>query len=92
MNNNQVLVGNGTNTILQNPNLIWDNTSNGLGIGTTQLFNPTTSFQVNNRSLVDWVQLQFWVLKIRNRNNRNILQMIENIELDCRTHIDGQFN
>jgi hypothetical protein len=53
LNNNQVLVGNGTNTILQNPNLIWDNTSNGLGIGTTQLFNPTTSFQVNNRSLVD---------------------------------------
>ncbi len=53
LNNNQILIGNGTNSVLQSPNLIWDNTSNGLGIGTTQLFNPTTSFQVNNRRL--WI-------------------------------------
>ncbi len=36
LNNNQMLIGNGTNPLLQSPNLIWDNTSNGLGIGTTQ--------------------------------------------------------
>ncbi len=51
--NNQILIGNGTNALLQSPNLIWDNSSNGLGIGTTQLFNPRISFQVNNRRL--WV-------------------------------------
>jgi hypothetical protein len=32
---------------------IWDNSSNALGTGTTQLFNPRTSFQVNYRRL--WV-------------------------------------
>ncbi len=52
LNSNQILIGNGTNALLQSPNLmilIWDNSSNGLGIGTTQLYNPRTSFQVNNR-------------------------------------------
>ena len=52
LNNNQISIGNGTNALLQSPNLIWDKSSNGLGIGTTQLFNP---IQVNNRRLcVDW--------------------------------------
>ncbi len=52
LNNNQILIRNGTNASLQSPNLIWDNRSNGLGIGTTQLFNP---IRVNNRRLwVDW--------------------------------------
>jgi len=53
LNNNQILIGNGTNALLQSPNLIWDNSSNGLGIGTAQFFNDRTSFQVNNRRL--WV-------------------------------------
>ena len=34
-NEKQILIGNGTNALLQSPNLIWDNSSNGLGIGTT---------------------------------------------------------
>ncbi len=49
----QILIENGTNAVLQNPNLIWTNTGNGLGIGTTQKINPATTFQVNNRIL--WV-------------------------------------
>ncbi len=50
LNNNQILIRNGTNASLQSPNLIWDNSSNGLGIGKTQIFNP---IRVNNRRL--WV-------------------------------------
>ncbi len=53
LNTNQTLIGNGTNALLQSPNLIWDSSSNGLGIGTTQWYNPRTSSQVNNRRL--WV-------------------------------------
>ena len=29
LNSNQILIGNGTNPILQSPNFIWDSTSNG---------------------------------------------------------------
>ncbi len=36
LNNDQILIGNGTNALLQSPNLIWDNSSNGLGIGIPQ--------------------------------------------------------
>jgi hypothetical protein len=53
LNNNQILIGNGTNSLLQSDKLIWYNSSNGLGIGITQFFNARTSFQVNNRRL--WV-------------------------------------
>ncbi len=53
LNSNQILIGNGTNALLQSDKLIWDNSSNGIGIGTwiTQFFNARTSFQVNNSRL-----------------------------------------
>jgi hypothetical protein len=35
-NNNQILIINGANALLQYPNLIWDNSNNALGKGTTQ--------------------------------------------------------
>ena len=50
LNNNQILIGTGTNAISQSPNLIWNSASNGLGIGVTQLFNLATNFQVNDRT------------------------------------------
>ena len=41
---NKLLVGNGTNQILQPSNLHWDNTNNRLGIGTT---NPTSTLDIS---------------------------------------------
>ncbi len=35
LNSNQILIGNGSTSILQSSNLIWDNSNNRLGIGTT---------------------------------------------------------
>ena len=40
---NQILIGNGTTSILQSVNLTWDNVNNRLGIGTT---NPNNILQV----------------------------------------------
>ena len=39
----QILIGNGTSTILQNANLTWDNANSRLGIGTN---NPTSKLEV----------------------------------------------
>ncbi len=89
MNNNQILIWNGTNALLQSPNLIWNNSSNGLGIGTTQLFNPRTSFQVNNRRL--WVDStpdsSISVLstdKYGTGSSENYIQLMENVGIDFR--------
>jgi hypothetical protein len=38
LNNNQILIGNGTNAFLQYPNIIWDNSANALGVRVTQLY------------------------------------------------------
>jgi hypothetical protein len=40
----QILIGDGTNSIKQTPNLVWDNTSNRLGIGTPS---PQYTLDVN---------------------------------------------
>jgi hypothetical protein len=60
------------------------------------LFNPTTSFQVNNRSL--WIDSTpngsikvLGTAKYGAGITETYLQMIVNIGLDCRTYIDGQF-
>jgi len=96
LNNNQLLIGNGTNAISQSPNLIWNSASNGLGIGVTQLFNSATNFQVNDRRL--WVNssptYSISVLstdKYGTGTSETYLQLMENIGLDCRTHLDGEF-
>ena len=96
LNNNQILIGNGTNAISQSPNLIWNSASNGLGIGVTQLFNSATNFQVNDRRL--WVNssptYSISVLstdKYGTGTSETYLQLMENIGLDCRTHLDGEF-
>ena len=67
-----------------------------LGIGTTQVFNATTNFQVNNRRM--WVDStpnsSITVLstdKYGTGTTETYVQMIENIGLDCRTHTDGEF-
>jgi hypothetical protein len=97
LNNNQILIGNGTNALLQSPNLIWDNSSNGLGIGTPQFFNARTSFQVNNRRL--WVDStpnsSISVLstdKYGTGTTENYIQLIENVGIDFRGNLDGAFN
>ncbi len=84
MNNNQILVGNGETSLLQSPNLIWDSTSNGLGIGTMQLFNTTTSFQVNNKRL--WIDLS--TDKYGTGTIENNLQMTENGNMNFRIPLD----
>jgi hypothetical protein len=97
LSNGQILIGNGTSPLLQTSNLIWDNTSNGLGIGTTQLFNLTTNFQVNNRRL--------WVSSVPNSSitvvstdkygtgtTENYIQLIENVGIDFRGVSTGTFN
>ncbi len=33
LGSNQILIGNGTTSIIQSPNLIWDSIDSGLGIG-----------------------------------------------------------
>jgi hypothetical protein len=45
---NQILVGNGTNTLIQSTNLSWDNTNNRLGVGTTS---PISKLSINSRPL-----------------------------------------
>ncbi len=62
LNNKQMLIGNGTNALFQSPNLIWDDSSNGLG---TQLLNPNTSFQVNNDK-------RLWIVRIDSTPNSSI--------------------
>ena len=96
LNNNQILIGNGTNAISQSSKLIWNSASNGLGIGVTQLFNSATNFQVNDRRL--WVNssptYSISVLstdKYGTGTSETYLQLMENIGLDCRTHLDGEF-
>ena len=44
LSSNSILVGNGSNALLQPTNLIWNNTNTRLGVGTT---NPTTTLDVN---------------------------------------------
>ena len=99
LNNNQILIGNGTNALLQSQNLIWDNSSNGLGIGITQFFNERTSFQVNNRRL--WIadgstpNNSISVLstdKYGTASTENYIQLIENVGIDFRSNTDGNFN
>ena len=41
---NQILIGNGTTSILQSPNLIWDNVNSKLGIGVTS---PGTNYKLD---------------------------------------------
>ncbi len=84
LNNNQILIGNGTNALLQSPNLIWDNSSNCSGIGIAQFVNARTSFQVNNRRL--WVDStpnsSISVLstdKYGTGSSENYIQLIENV-------------
>jgi len=67
-----------------------------LGVGTTQLFNANTSFQVNNRQL--WIDstpnTSYTVLstdKYGTGTSETYLQLMEGIGLDCRTNLDGQF-
>ena len=97
LNNNQILIGNGTNALLQSPNLIWDSSSNGLGIGTTQLFNAATNFQVNNRRL--WINStpnsSISILstdKYGTGTTENYIQLIENAGIDFRGNSTGAFN
>ena len=97
LNNNQILIGNGTNALLQSPNLIWDSSSNGLGIGTTQLFNAATNFQVNNRRL--WINStpnsSISILstdKYGTGTTENYIQLIENAGIDFRGNSNGAFN
>ena len=93
----QILIGNGTSPLLQTSNLIWDSSSNGLGIGTPQLFNLNTNFQVNNRRL--------WVSSVTNNSisvistdkygtgtTENYIQLIENVGIDFRGNSTGSFN
>jgi hypothetical protein len=97
LNNNQILIGNGTNPLLQSPNLIWNSTSNGLGIGTTQLFNATTSFQVNNKRL--WIDStpngSITVLstdKYGTGTTENYLQMTENGNMTFRIPLNQKYS
>ena len=96
LSSGQILIGNGTDSILQSPNLIWDNSNNSLGIGITQLFSPSTSFQVNNRRLwVDTSPTSSYTVVSTNKygtgTTETYLQLMENVGMDCRTNLDGEF-
>ena len=47
LSSNQLLIGNGTGALIQSANLIWDNTNNRLGIGTTPLYSLDVNGTIN---------------------------------------------
>ena len=64
-----VLIGNGTNALIQPENLIWDNTSTRLGVGIT---NPTTTLDVNGIIQSTGILCSNGALMIDSNNNVNI--------------------
>ena len=97
-NEKQILIGNGTNALLQSPNLIWDNSSNGLGIGTTELYSASTTFQVKNRRI--WIESKtsnnsISILstdKYGSGTSENYIQLMENVGTTFRGNESGYCN
>ena len=96
LTSNQILIGNGTNAISQTPNLIFDTSANGLGIGITQLKSQNTSLQVKDRRL--WIEStpnsSISILsseKYGTATTESYIQMIENSGIDFRVKSDGYF-
>ena len=68
---NQILIGSSTSTITQSPNLIWDNTNNRLGIGSTI---PQYTLDVIGNFNIKGNEL-----KISNNNNGGVILNIQNL-------------
>jgi hypothetical protein len=66
---NQLLIGNGTDALLQSANLVWDNTNSRIGIGKT---NPTTALDVNGTITSTGLLSSGGAIVIDTSNNVNI--------------------